>query len=122
MSGDQQLVDTLAEVIDDESLTRTGRSIGTLASGHVARAVLARLVELGWVDRPAMSTVEQQARRDALVWQERARARGWEQDDDKPALSPDCRAGKHHACNGDGGIDDVKDEILPCACGCHEAP
>lgn len=36
------------------------------------------------------------------------------------AVSPDCGAGKHTACNpAYGGWDDAADELLPCTCGCH---
>jgi hypothetical protein len=38
MTGDE-LIEKARQLIDDEVLTRTGRSVGDLASGHVARAL-----------------------------------------------------------------------------------
>ncbi len=35
-----------------------------------------------------------------------------------PAISPDCQAGKHHACDG-GAWDFANDEATPCTCECH---
>jgi hypothetical protein len=35
-------------------------------------------------------------------------------------LNPDCRGGKHRACNGDGW-DVIADAPTPCECGCHNA-
>lgn len=34
-------------------------------------------------------------------------------------MNPDCQAGKHPACNGDGWDID-KDEPMVCPCACHE--
>lgn len=31
-------------------------------------------------------------------------------------VCPECRAGKHQVCNGDGGWDDETDQPVPCAC------
>lgn len=36
------------------------------------------------------------------------------------ATGPDCREGKHGACDG-RGFDLVCDEVIDCACPCHEA-
>lgn len=33
-------------------------------------------------------------------------------------MNPDCRDGKHKACNGDGW-DFETDEPAPCPCSCH---
>lgn len=38
---ERALRSAVRECIDDETLTRTGRSVGDIASGHVADAVLA---------------------------------------------------------------------------------
>lgn len=35
------------------------------------------------------------------------------------AVSPDCRVGKCTACSGDGGWDDERDTLVPCAHECH---
>ncbi|MBA3907925.1 MAG: hypothetical protein H0X35_14765 [Pseudonocardiales bacterium] len=40
-----EIVNRAGEAADDEALTRLGRSLGTLASGHVARAALAAVTE-----------------------------------------------------------------------------
>lgn len=39
----------IREALDDEMLTRTGRSVGDLASGHVTRAIVAALADAGYV-------------------------------------------------------------------------
>lgn len=36
-------------------------------------------------------------------------------------MNPDCAAGKHRACQGDGW-DFLRDEPAPCSCECHELP
>jgi hypothetical protein len=38
----------------------------------------------------------------------------------RPAISPDCEAGKHHACDG-GAWDFVADGSTPCTCPHHQA-
>ena len=35
------------------------------------------------------------------------------------AVGPDCREGKHRACDG-RGFDPVGDRIIRCSCDCHE--
>jgi hypothetical protein len=40
---DADVVERVRQAIDDEALTRTGRSLGDLASEHIARAALAAL-------------------------------------------------------------------------------
>lgn len=33
--------------------------------------------------------------------------------------SPDCKAGSHPACSGDGWCD-IDDQQVPCSCACHQ--
>jgi hypothetical protein len=37
----------------------------------------------------------------------------------EPAISPDCQAGKHHACDG-VAWDFTADAATPCTCECHQ--
>jgi hypothetical protein len=36
-------------------------------------------------------------------------------------VSPDCAAGKHTSCTGDGGWNDHTADVVPCDCRCHPA-
>jgi hypothetical protein len=36
-------------------------------------------------------------------------------------MNPECKAGKHHNCDGKAWRDDL-DDIGPCQCTCHDDP